>query len=67
MGTTGWLGYGAARGRRQVLEDGQEDAPMEVGAEQAGELGKVQAQGDKAAAESYEKRQRLWKGMADMS
>ena len=50
-------GWGrAARGRRQVLEDGKEDAPVEMGTEQAGELGEVEAQGDKAAAESYEKR-----------
>ena len=47
-----------------MLEDGQEDAPEEVRAEQAGESGKAQAQKDKAASESYEKRQMLWKGMA---
>ena len=50
-----------------MLEDGQEDAPEEVRAEQAGELGKAQAQEGKAAAESYEKRQMLWKGMAGRS
>jgi hypothetical protein len=50
-----------------VLEDGQEDAPEEVRAEQAGESGKAQAQKDKAAAESYEERQMLWKGMAGRS
>ena len=60
----------AARGKRQVLEDGQEDAPdVGVEAEQAGVPGKAQAQaqGEKAAAESYEKRQMLWKGMAGRS
>ena len=61
-------GWGrAARGRKQVLEDGQEDAPEEVRAEQAGESGKAQAQKEKAAAESYEKRHMLWKGMAGRS
>ena len=61
-------GWGrAARERKQVLEDGQEDAPEEVRAEQAGESGKAQAQKDKAATESYEKRQMLWKGMAGRS
>ena len=56
-----------ARGKRQVLE---EDAPAEeAGAEQAGVPKKAQAQpqGDKEAAESYEKRQMLWKGMAGRS
>ena len=47
-----------------MLEDGQEGAPVEVRAEQAGESGKAQAQKDKAAVESYEKRQMLWEGMA---
>ena len=37
---------------------------MGVRAEQAGESGEAQAQRDKTAAESYEKRQMLWKGMA---
>ena len=50
-----------------MLEDGQEGAPVEVRTEQAGESGKAQAQRDKAAAESYEKRQMLWKGMAGRS
>ena len=48
-------------------EDGQEDAPEEVRAGQAGEPGKAQAQKDKAASESYEERQMLWKGMAGRS
>ena len=50
-----------------VLEDDQEDAPEEARAEQAGESGEARAQKDKAAAESYEKRQMLWKGMAGRS
>ena len=58
-------GVKAARGRKQVLEDDQEDAPDdEVRAEQAGVPGKAQSQKEKAAAESYKKRQMLWKGMA---
>ena len=49
----------AARGRRQVLADGQEDAPEEAGAEQARESGKAQALRDRAAAETYGMRQML--------
>ena len=49
------------------MEDGQEDAPEEVRAEQAGESGEAQALRDRAVAESYEKRQMLWKGMAGRS
>ena len=48
---------------RQVLE---EDAPdVRVEAEQPGvpKKAQVQARGERAAAESYEKRQMLWKGM----
>ena len=50
----------AAKGRRRVLEDSQEDEPG-GGAreEQAGVSGKAQAQRERAAAESYEKRQML--------
>ena len=54
----------ATRGKRQVME---EDAPdVRVEAAQAGMPKKAQAQprGERAAAESYEKRQMLWKGMA---
>ena len=42
---------------------------MEIRAEQAEGSGKAhaQAQEEKAAAESYEKRQMLWKGMAGRS
>ena len=53
----------ATRGKRQVLE---EDAPdVRVEAEQTGVPKKAQAQarGERATAESYEKRQMLWKGM----
>ena len=53
-----------------MLEDVQEDAPdVGVEAEQAGMPGKaqVQAQSEKAAAESYEKRQMLRKDMAGSS
>ena len=61
-------GWGrAARGRRQELEDGQEDAPEVAREEQAGESGKANASKEKAATESYEKRQMLWKGMAGRS
>ena len=56
----------AAYGKRQVLKDAPD---VGVEAEQAGVPGKAQAQaqGEKAAAESYEKRQMLWKGMAGRS
>jgi hypothetical protein len=58
----------AARGKKQVLEEDRKDAPVgDAGAEQAGVSGKAQAQKEKAAAESYEKRQMLWKGMAGRS
>jgi hypothetical protein len=58
----------AARGKKQVLEEGQENALVgELWVEQAGVSGKAQAQKEKAAAESYEKRQMLWKGMAGRS
>ena len=53
-----------------MLEDAQEDAPdVGVEAEQADTPGKAQAQAqeEKVAAESYEKRQMLWKGMAGRS
>ena len=54
-------GWGrATRGRKQVLDEGQEVAPEEARAEQAGESGRAQAQKEKAAAESYEKRQMLF-------
>ena len=59
----GW-GSLAARGWRQVLEDDLGNAPGEASREQAGELGGARAQKGKAAAESYEKRQMLWEGMA---
>ena len=63
MGTAGWLKVGwsrATRGKRQVLGDVQEDAPgMEVRTEQAEVSGKAHAQEEKAATESYEKRQML--------
>ena len=49
----------AARGKNQVLGEGQEVAPEEARAEQAGEPRRAQAQECKAAAESYEKRQ-MW-------
>ena len=55
MGATGWLEW-TARGRRQALEDGQEDAPEEARVEQAGVPGETRALKEKAAAESYEKR-----------
>ena len=58
---------GTARGRRQVLEDGQEDAPEVARAEQAGVAGKTHAMREKAATESCEKRQMLWKSMTDRS
>ena len=57
----------ATRRRRQVLVDDQEDAPGEASREQAGVSGETRAQKEKAAAESYEKRQMLWKGMAGRS
>ena len=61
-------GWGkAARRRKQVLEDDQEDASEEASREQAGMLGEARAQKDKIAAESYEKRQMLWKGMTGRS
>ena len=77
-------GWGkAARRRRQVLEDDQEDAPGEAqedapaeaqeGApgeaqeEQIGGSGGTRVQRERAAAEAYEKRQMLWKGMAGRS
>ena len=51
-----------------MLEDSQEDEPGgEAREEQAGVSGKAQAQKERAAAESYEKRQMLWKGMAGRS
>ena len=62
---TGW--GRAARGRKQVLDEGREVAPEEAGVEQAGEPGRAKAQEDKAAAESYGKRHMLWKGMAGRS
>ena len=65
---TGWSR--AARGKRQVSGDDQEDAPgTEIRAGQAEVSGKAhaQAQEEKAATESYEKRQMLWKGMAGRS
>ena len=62
---TGW--GKAARRRKQVLGDDQEDASVEASREQAGMLGEARAQKDKAATESYEKRQMLWKGMAGRS
>ena len=37
------------------------------GKEQAGVSGKAQAQRERAATESYEKRQMMWKGMAGRS
>ena len=57
----------AARGKRQVLEEEAPDVGAE--AEQAGVPRETQAQAqeEKAAAESYEKRQMLWKGMAGRS
>ena len=61
-GTVGQSGQSDGRGRRQVLEDGQEDAPEVARVEQAGVSGKAQALREKAAAEPYEKRQMLWKG-----
>ena len=68
----GWgqqAGWGkAARGREQVLEDSQGDEPGgEAREEQAGVSGKAQAQKEKAAAESYEEGQMVWKGMAGKS
>ena len=57
----------AARRRKQMLENDQEDAPVEAREEQAGLLGEARAQREKAAAKSYEKRQMLWKGMAGRS
>ena len=59
----GWSG--AARGRRQVLEGGQEGVTEEARVRRAGVTGKAQTEKEKAPAdESYEKRQMLWKGMA---
>ena len=53
-------GWGkAARGRRHVLEDDQGYAPEEAQEERTGGLGETRAQKEKAAAESYEKRQML--------
>jgi hypothetical protein len=66
VGTTGWLDK-VARWREQVLEDDQEDAFEEASREQAGMLGEARAQKVKTAAESYEKRQMLWKGMVGKS
>ena len=57
----------AIRRRRQVLVDDQEDALGEASREQAGVSGETRAQKEKAAAESYEKRQMVWKGMAGKS
>ena len=50
-----------------MLGDDQEDASEEARKEQAGMLGEARAQREKAAAETYEKRQMLWKGMAGRS
>ena len=49
------------------MEDGQEDEPEDVRVEQSGESREAQALKDRAAAESYEKRQMMWKGMAGRS
>ena len=50
-----------------MLEEGQEGASGEASREQTGTMGEARAQKDKAAAESYEKRQMLWNGMAGRS
>ena len=51
-----------------MLEGGQEDAPGEARARQAGVVGKTQTLKEKASTdESYEERQMLWKGMAGRS
>ena len=50
-----------------MLGDGQTDAPEEARGEQSKMLGEARAQREKAVAESYEKRQMLWKGMAGRS
>ena len=50
-----------------MLVDDQEDTPGEASREQAGVPGETRAQKETAAAESCEKRQMLWKGMAGRS
>ena len=50
-----------------MLVDDQEDAPREASREQAGVSGETRAQKEKTAAESYDKRQMQWKGMAGRS
>ena len=47
-----------------VPAEAQEGAPGEAQEEQTGGLGETRVQSEKAAAETYEKRQMLWKGMA---
>ena len=66
MQQAGWSG--AAIGRRQRLEGGQEDVIEEARARQAGVAGKTQTLKEEAPAdEPYEKRQMLWEGMAGRS
>ena len=49
-----------------MLGDAQEVAHEEAGVEQAGGGGRAKAQEGKAATESYEKRQMLWKSLVDV-
>ena len=48
----------------EAPEGAQEGAPGEAQEEQIGGLGGTRVQRERAAAEAYEKRQMLWKGMA---
>ena len=61
-------GWGrAARGRKQVPDEGQEVAPEEARVEQASKSGRAQVQEGKATTKSYVKRQMLWKSMVGRS